>query len=131
VASRLRLDQQFADAMASGNFANGLVIGLLRYLEISRSEAQVSLDNLGELTMAAKVDGVNYTDNSRGGDKEKREIVLNYSHQENIYQLWRSLRFGDNLQEWLQQQIALPANSLSKSPAETGQKEEKTLRKEQ
>ncbi|MFS7382166.1 YdbH family protein [Rahnella inusitata] len=127
----LRLDQQFADAMASGNFANGLVIGLLRYLEISRSEAQVSLDNLGELTMAAKVDGVNYTDNSRGGDKEKREIVLNYSHQENIYQLWRSLRFGDNLQEWLQQQIALPANSLSKSPAAIGQKEEKTLRKEQ
>jgi len=107
------------------------VIGLLRYLEISRSEAQVSLDNLGELTMAAKVDGVNYTDNSRGGDKEKREIVLNYSHQENIYQLWRSLRFGDNLQEWLQQQIALPANSLSKSPAAIGQKEEKTLRKEQ
>src|SRR5471030_1384080 len=127
----LRLDQQFADAMASGNFANGLVIGLLRYLEISRSEAQVSLDNLGELTMAAKVYGVNYTDNSRGGDKEKREIVLNYSHQENIYQLWRSLRFGDNLQEWLQQQIALPANSLSKSPAAIGQKEEKTLRKEQ
>jgi hypothetical protein len=30
---------------------------------------------------------------------QREVIVLNYSHQENIYQLWRSLRFGDNLQQ--------------------------------
>ncbi|CAH0299414.1 hypothetical protein SRABI106_03732 [Rahnella aquatilis] len=127
----LRLDPQFADAMASGNFANNMVIGLLRYLEISRSDAQVSLDNLGVLTMKAKVDGVNYTDTTHGGDKEKREIVLNYSHEENIYQLWRSLRFGDNLQEWLQQQMSLPADALSKNPSAAGQKKDPTVRKEQ
>ena len=117
--------------MASGNFANGMVIGLLRYMEISRSEAQVSLDNLGEMTMAAKIDGVNYTDTTHGGEKEKREVVLNYTHQENIYQLWRSLRFGDNLQEWLQQQVSLPANALSKSPADGGQKKDQSVRKVQ
>lgn len=127
----LRLDPQFADAMASGNFANNMVIGLLRYLEISRSDALVSLDNLGVLSMKAKVDGVNYTDTTHGGDKQKREIVLNYSHEENIYQLWRSLRFGDNLQEWLQQQMSLPANALSKGSAAAGQKKDPTVRKEQ
>ncbi|MBJ7883203.1 intermembrane phospholipid transport protein YdbH family protein, partial [Gelidibacter salicanalis] len=77
------------------------------------------------------VDGVNYTDTTHGGDKEKREIVLNYSHEENIYQLWRSLRFGDNLQEWLQQQMSLPANALSKGSAAAGQKKDPTVRKEQ
>ncbi|NGX85987.1 YdbH family protein [Rahnella sp. Lac-M11] len=127
----LRLDPQFADAMASGNFANKMVVSLLRYMEISRSDAQVSLDNLGMLTMAAKVDGVNYTDTTHGGDKEKREIVLNYTHQENIYQLWRSLRFGDNLQDWLQQEVSLPADALSKGPVSAGQKKEQTVRKEQ
>lgn len=101
----LRLDKQFADAMASGNLANRVVVELLRYMEIHRSYAKVNLDNLGELNMEATVDGVNNT------GRKKREVILNYHHQENIYQLWRSLRFGDNLQEWLQQEVALPSGS--------------------
>ncbi|WP_045047724.1 YdbH family protein [Rouxiella chamberiensis] len=98
----LRLDPDFAAAMGGGNVANRLVIQLLQYLEIHRSYAKVSLDNLGELTMAAEINGVNNTQN------QKREIRLNYTHQENVYQLWRSLRFGDSLQEWLQQQLSAP-----------------------
>ncbi|EIC85184.1 YdbH family protein [Serratia sp. M24T3] len=103
----LRLDTDFAKAMAGGNIANGLVIQLLQYLEIQRSYAKVSLDNLGELTMAAQVYGVNNTDH------HKKEIHLNYTHQENVYQLWRSLRFGDSLQEWLQQQLTVSRQSAA------------------
>lgn len=101
----LRLDPQFADAMASGNIANRLVIEWIRYMEIRQMQAKVNLDNLGELTMSSHVMGAN---TSR---KQDREVILNYTHQENVYQLWRSLRFGDNLQEWLQQQISLPHQS--------------------
>lgn len=108
----LRLDPQFADAMASGNIANRLVIEWIRYMEIREMQAKVNLDNLGELTMASHVMGANTS------EKQDREVILNYTHQENIYQLWRSLRFGDNLQEWLQQQISLPANALS-HPSDT------------
>ncbi|KAB7896594.1 YdbH family protein [Rouxiella sp. S1S-2] len=114
----LRLDPQFAAAMAGDNVANRLVIQLLQYLEIHRSYAKVSLDNLGELTMAAQIFGVNNTEG------KQREIHLNYTHQENIYQLWRSLRFGDNLQEWLQQQ-------LSASPSSASANKDNELRKEQ
>ena len=106
----LRLDQQFADAMAAGNLANRLVIEWIRYMEIREMIAKVNLDNLGELTMKSHVTGANTS------GKQDREVNLNYTHQENIYQLWRSLRFGDNLQEWLQQEISLPANSLSHQP---------------
>ncbi|MFZ4832102.1 YdbH family protein [Rouxiella sp. Mn2063] len=104
----LRLDPQFAEAMASANMANRMVVEWLRYLEIHRTHARVDLDNLGELTMSAQIDGLNNTDH------KNREIILNYTHQENIYQLWRSLRFGDNLQEWLQQQVELPDAAASK-----------------
>jgi hypothetical protein len=109
----LRLDPDFAAAIAAGNIANGLVIKLLQYLEISRSTAKVSLDNLGQLTMAAQVDGVNNVDH------QKREIRLNYTHQENVFELWRSLRFGDSLQESLQQQL-----SASQQPAAVGKDNE-------
>lgn len=109
----LRLDPDFAAAIAAGNIANGLVIKLLQYLEISRSTAKVSLDNLGQLTMAAQVEGVNNVDH------QKREIRLNYTHQENVFELWRSLRFGDSLQESLQQQL-----SASQQPAAVGKDNE-------
>ncbi|ORJ26709.1 YdbH family protein [Rouxiella badensis] len=114
----LRLDPQFVAAMAQGNIANGLIIKLLQYLEISKSYAKVSLDNLGGLTMAAQIKGVNNIDH------QKREIDLNYTHQENVYQLWRSLRFGDNLQEGLQQQLSA-TNQFAPATKDT------ELRKEQ
>ncbi len=82
-------------------------------------QAKVNLNNLGELTMASHVMGANTS------DKQDREVILNYTHQENVYQLWRSLRFGDNLQEWLQQQISLPANALSHQAEATSSRTKK------
>ncbi|MOA16667.1 hypothetical protein D3C78_1368900 [compost metagenome] len=82
--------------------ATGAAIDWLRYMEINRSKARVDLDNLGELTLKARIDGVNPQKST------KREVILNYSHQENVFQLWRSLRFGDNLQEWLEQALTKP-----------------------
>ncbi|MSE17770.1 hypothetical protein GKC49_22490, partial [Pantoea agglomerans] len=40
----------------------------------------------------------------------RQTVNLNYHHQENLFQLWRSLRFGDNLQSWLEQHANLPSN---------------------
>lgn len=99
----LRLDPQMADAIAENNMVGGAAIDWLRYMEISRSRAEVNLDNLGMLTMAATVHGMNPQKSAH------REVVLNYHHEENVFQLWRSLRFGDNLQEWLEQNLSLPA----------------------
>ncbi|WP_145553554.1 YdbH family protein [Yersinia canariae] len=97
----LRLDPDLANSIGESNFVAGAAIDWLRYMEIYQSYATVSLDNLGQLTLRSKIHGVNTQKNS------KREIVLNYKHEENVFQLWRSLRFGDNLQEWLQQTISL------------------------
>jgi hypothetical protein len=36
-------------------------------------------------------------------------VNLNYTHEENVFALWRSLRFGDNLQSLLKQKAKLPA----------------------
>ncbi|ARZ00981.1 YdbH family protein [Yersinia ruckeri] len=109
----LRLDKDLADSIGESNVANGAVIDWLRYLEIDNSYAEVNLDNLGELTLKSKIHGVNTRKNA------KRVVVLNYTHQENIFQLWRSLRFGDNLQEWLQQTLSMPTPVPVSIPAET------------
>lgn len=99
----LRLDKDFADALASGNIATGAAMDWLRYMEISRSRATLNIDNKGEMTMTAQVNGT-----SRFSDKNQH-VSLHYTQQENIFQLWRSLRFGDNLQSWTEQHATLSA----------------------
>ena len=97
-----RMDKDMADAIVANNMAAGAAINWLRYMEISHSWTKINLDNLGVLSMSASVTGISHV-------QDKKNIVnLNYTHQENLFTLWRSLRFGDNLQAWLEKHAALP-----------------------
>lgn len=98
-ALTLRLDKDTVDSIGKNDLSAGLAMDWLRYLEISRSKAYVALDNLGILELRSEISGVNPV-----VDKQ-REVKLSYRHEENIFQLWRSLRFGDNLEEWLEKNI--------------------------
>ncbi len=100
----LRIDKDTADAVVKDNMTAGAAINWLRYMEISHSWTKINLDNLGVLTMQATVTGNSRVDGKVG------TVNLNYTHEENVFTLWRSLRFGDNLQAWLEQNAALPKN---------------------
>ena len=98
----LRLDKDTADALVADNVSAGAAINWLRYMEISRSSTQINLNNLGVLTLKAAINGTSRVDG------KSSTVHLNYAHEENIFDLWRSLRFGDNLQAWLEQNATLP-----------------------
>ncbi|MDT3621355.1 YdbH family protein [Cronobacter malonaticus] len=99
----LRMDKEMADAMARDNAAAAAAVNWLRYMEISRSWTRLDVDNLGVLRMRSEFQGESHVDGKTSG------VRLNYQHQENLFTLWRSLRFGDNLQSWLEQHATLPA----------------------
>ncbi|MDX7990960.1 YdbH family protein [Xenorhabdus littoralis] len=101
----LRLDKDTVDSIGKNDLSAGIAMDWLRYLEIERLKAYVTLNNLGILTLSSEISGVNPV-----VDK-KREVRLNYRHEENIFQLWRSLRFGSNLEEWLQKNISVMSGS--------------------
>ncbi|MBD2796771.1 YdbH family protein [Xenorhabdus sp. 18] len=101
----LRLDKDTVDSIGKNDLSAGMAMDWLRYLEISRSKAYVTLDNLGILTLHSEISGVNPVVD------RKREVRLNYHHEENVFQLWRSLRFGSNLEEWLQKNISVMGRS--------------------
>ncbi|NDL62359.1 YdbH family protein [Enterobacteriales bacterium SAP-6] len=96
----LRLDKQFADAIGSRNLATGMAIDWLRYMEITRLRADVNVDRDGDLDLLAHFIGTNPQINAQ------REVRLNYHHQENIFMLWRSLRFGTTVEQTLEKQAA-------------------------
>ncbi|BET96799.1 YdbH family protein [Xenorhabdus taiwanensis] len=101
----LRLDKDTVDSIGKNDLSAGMAMDWLRYLEIDRSKAYITLDNLGILTLHSEISGVNPVVD------RKREVRLNYHHEENIFQLWRSLRFGSNLEEWLQKNISVMGGS--------------------
>ncbi|WP_312946987.1 YdbH family protein [Superficieibacter sp.] len=105
----LRIDKDTADAVVKDNIAAGAAINWLRYMEISRSWTKINVDNLGVLDMQAAITGISRVDG------KSNTVNLNYTHQENIFTLWRSLRFGDNLQTWLEQNTTLPAQGCQQS----------------
>ncbi|HGT9290506.1 TPA: YdbH family protein [Enterobacter kobei] len=98
----LLIDKDTADAIVKDNMVAGAAINWLRYMEISRSWTRINLDNLGELTMQATIKGTSRVDG------KSSSVNLNYTHDENVFTLWRSLRFGDNLQTWFEQHAAIP-----------------------
>ncbi|QKJ87234.1 YdbH family protein [Paramixta manurensis] len=104
----LRLDKDMADAITRNNVAAGAALDWLRYMEISRAWATLNLNTIGDLTMSAQVDG-----KSRFINRTQR-VLLNYTHRENLFQLWRSLRFGDNLQSWVEDNATLPSQKEQK-----------------
>ncbi|MCZ3381893.1 YdbH family protein [Kosakonia sp. SOY2] len=104
----LRIDKDTADAVVKDNMAAGAAINWLRYMEISRSWTKINLDNLGLLTLQATLRGTSFVDG------KSSTVNLNYTHEENVFTLWRSLRFGDNLQSWLEQHAALPQARCAK-----------------
>lgn len=101
----LRLDKDTVDSIGKNDLSAGMAMDWLRYLEIDRSKAYVTLDNLGILTLHSEISGVNPVVD------RKREVRLSYRHEENIFQLWRSLRFGSNLEKWLQKNISVMGGS--------------------
>jgi len=100
----LRVDKDLLDQILKNNLAAGAAIDWLRYMEISKSYATVNVSAKGDMVMKSQIHGT-----SRFDDKRQR-VNLNYQHTENIFMLWRSLSYGDNLQSWLEEQTRLPAN---------------------
>ncbi|WP_436859450.1 YdbH family protein [Citrobacter tructae] len=98
----LRIDKDTVDAVVKDNMAAGAAINWLRYMEIAHSWTKINLDKQGVMTMQSAITGNSRVDGKVG------TVKLNYTHEENLFTLWRSLRFGDNLQAWLEQNIALP-----------------------
>jgi hypothetical protein len=98
----LRLDKQFADEIGRRNPATGAAVSLLRYMEISHSRADLDVDPAGNMVLSARIYG------SSPHYDGRREVRLNYRQQENLFQLWRSLRFGTQVEQVLEQQTVLP-----------------------
>lgn len=94
-----RIDTDLLKSLKASNPTAASAIDWLSYLEIDKFKATFDLDNLGNLILSSQV---NATNRQLSTD---RTIHLSYHHRENIYLLWRSLIFKDDLHDWLEEQL--------------------------
>ncbi|SCK30859.1 YdbH domain-containing protein [Vogesella sp. LIG4] len=77
-------------AMAQSNRAVQLALDMLSELDVNDFQARLDMTPVGVLDALVTLKGVNPKQN-------RQPVVLNYSHSENVLELLRSLRIGDEI----------------------------------
>lgn len=78
------------NAMAQSNRAVQLALDMLSELDVNDFQARLAMQQNGLLDARVTLKGVNPKQN-------RQPVVLNYSHSENVLELLRSLRIGDEI----------------------------------
>lgn len=78
------------NAMAQSNRAVQLALDMLSELDVNDFQARLAMQQNGLLDARVTLKGVNPRQN-------RQPVVLNYSHSENVLELLRSLRIGDEI----------------------------------
>ncbi|WP_427982897.1 intermembrane phospholipid transport protein YdbH family protein [Agarivorans sp.] len=97
-AGKITLSHQSLAALKAQHPSLDFALRLLEDFDYETLAANVDFAEDGQLDMQVKLYG-------RNPKVSSRPVALNYRHQENIYQLLRSLRIGDQLSGQLQQWI--------------------------
>ncbi|TCI01276.1 hypothetical protein EZV61_18540 [Corallincola luteus] len=90
-------DPKVIDQYALANPSLALVLNNLKQMQVNLLSADISMQADGLADIKAVVHGRN--------PNETRPIHLNYSHQENLYELLKSLRMGDSFRKQIEQQL--------------------------
>ena len=72
---------------------------LLKEMELQNSHAAVTLDPKGQMTLRASISGFNPT------KRTNNPITLNYTHQENMFELWNMIDYGSQFEQNLQYKL--------------------------
>ena len=68
-------------------------------MELQNSHAAVTLDPKGQMTLRASISGFNPT------KRTNNPITLNYTHQENMFELWNMIDYGSQFEQNLQYKL--------------------------
>ncbi|MDO6764906.1 YdbH domain-containing protein [Agarivorans sp. 1_MG-2023] len=108
-SGHISLTHQSLVAVKAQHASLDFALSLLEDFDYETLAAEVDFAEDGQLDMQVKLIG-------RNQQVSPRLVTLNYGHQENIYQLLRSLRIGEQLSGQLQQWIDDTSSLAAPSP---------------
>ena len=95
----LKVNESVVDGLKKGGWTEGILVDLLKELELNGSQASIDLAPNGQMTLRATINGFNPTKQSH------HPITLNYMHRENMFELWDMIDYGSQFEQKLQHRL--------------------------
>ena len=95
----IKLTDEMVKGLKKGGWTENILVDLLKEMELKNSHATVTLDPKGQMTLRASISGFNPT------KRTNNPITLNYTHQENMFELWNMIDYGSQFEQNLQYKL--------------------------
>ena len=96
---KIKLHDNMVSSLKKGGLTERMLVDLLKEMELEKSHANLNLTPDGNMTLEATITGLNPT------RRPHHPITLNYTHQENMFELWDMVDYGSQFEQNLQYQL--------------------------
>ena len=95
----IKLNDSVVDGLKKGGWTESTLVDLMKEMELEKFHANVNLTPDGKMALKATVAGFNPT------KRTHNPITLNYTHQENMFELWNMIDYGSQFEQNLQYRL--------------------------
>ncbi|QIW15615.1 hypothetical protein A4G20_04360 [Pasteurellaceae bacterium RH1A] len=96
--SYLKFSEEFVKAMGQGGYTERILLELVNGSQLNDFKADVNVDEEGNMDLAAQI-------KTELLDRENGKVNLNYTHKENLFDLWFLVKAGDYAEDQIQHKL--------------------------
>lgn len=95
----LKLDDEVVKGLKAGGWTESILVDVVKNLDLETFNAKLTLLPTGEMDLAASIKGYN------SDKKTHNPITLNYTHKENMFELWKMIDYGSQFEQNLEYRL--------------------------
>ncbi|TYA99155.1 YdbH family protein [Aggregatibacter actinomycetemcomitans] len=95
----IKLNDEIVTGLKKGGWTENILVDLLKEMELEKSRANLNLAPDGQMKLHSSLTAFNPTKRTRS------PITLNYTHQENMFELWNMIDYGSQFEQNLQYRL--------------------------
>ena len=95
----LKLDDEVVKGLKAGGWTESILVDVVKNLDLESFNAKLTLLPTGEMDLAASIKGYN------PDKKTHNPITLNYTHKENMFELWKMIDYGSQFEQNLEYRL--------------------------
>lgn len=96
--SRLKLGAELIEAIRNGGYTERILAYMVNESQVNQLTARVNVDKTGQMRLAAQL-------RSQLAEHQNAKINLNYSHQENLFELWKLINYGSQFEQQIEHSL--------------------------
>ena len=95
----IKLNENVVKGLKSGGWTESILVDVIKNMNLDAFDATVNLAPSGKMDLAATLTGYN------PDKKNHNPITLNYTHKENMFELWNMIDYGSQCEQNLEYRL--------------------------